>query len=653
MSRETIKRKRLALARTLLLVLLLMAAIAVAIFTWPVVPPAVGQSNIISRSSPLWAELTSAFVQRQGIAFSFNACTNGEAMVDGLTGCIAYCESNAWVKAGCPVRNGKPGNIVMFDTDGTGGSDSSIAWNGTIMTLPGDMMIEGVLSLEADSTVMSIAFDYDGTNARPFVDHNKDKGKGLGETYLDLPGDMVKATYDVGLDGTVDSCAYATSAGSAGTAGSAASALTAGSAEMLYKVGDFVYIQTDDGNGDPVTRLACSQGVATASCQIQNATLTSGSGGTITAAGVSCTDCVALGSETTGNYAGSSSEGGAATSATTLAPDLTYDGTSRYQTAKGIKFGAGPFTGCGADTTLCFTDDGSFVVSTYDTYYYSTGRMEFDKGGALKGMFVVQWQDPASVYTASLSGTSLTGNRLFGFPNASGTLLVDGSAPTLTGRWRFGKGAQFDSDGTNGPIHITPAIAPSAPPTGALYNESATNALVNYQGIAERLSGCIYTLTASDTDATTAETSIVDAGGSGTRTLPASFLVAGKTIRITAYGVFSTAAGAPPDLTLKFYYGSTAVADSGATGITAGVTNGQWEADIVCTTRTTGAVGTHFCQGDAHFHTTHDGELDMDLENTATVTVSTTGTLALDLKATWSASGQSITTTNAVIEVLN
>lgn len=72
-----------------------------------------------------------------------------------------------------------------------------------------------------------------------------------------------------------------------------------------------------------------------------------GSGGT-TATDVTCSDCVALGSETTGGYAASSTEGGAATTATALAADPAD--CSAGQVATGIA-ASGALT-CTATPTL-------------------------------------------------------------------------------------------------------------------------------------------------------------------------------------------------------------------------------------------------------------------------------------------------------------
>lgn len=108
-------------------------------------------------------------------------------------------------------------------------------------------------------------------------------------------GDVLWSQIDQNGDGTINYCAssassaYATNAGSASTASSASSATSAGN---LYAPTQAVTYQTDDDMGAPATRLSCSYGLATAACQVRNATLTAGTGGTITATTAgSATNC--------------------------------------------------------------------------------------------------------------------------------------------------------------------------------------------------------------------------------------------------------------------------------------------------------------------------------------------------------------------------
>jgi hypothetical protein len=395
---------------------------------------------------------------------------------------VAYWDthfgSGRWLlRIGNVIGFGTKGKAATWDTS-TGASTLKANW---LTDAPASVLFSTKDSVGADIDRLLLTGGADQSSV-----NITDADLNLGGNNISNVGSVTATTFDGSLTGT---------------------ATTALSAWELYQAGHSVPISTDDDEADPIIRLSCGTGLDSVVCAVTNATLSSGTGGMITA---------------------------------TTAGALAANGAN-----------------CSA---------GSFPLGV----------------------------------------------------NASGAVE---SCVTISG----GAGIDVTGDGSSGIDISLDATVPRV----------------------------LYTLTSSDTDATTGEVSIIDAGGVGTRTLPADFLTIGKTIRITLYGVFSTAAGSPPNLTLKFYYGTTAVADSGATAMTAGVTNQQWEADLVCTTRTIGSGGTHFCQGDAHFHTSHGASLELDLENTAAVSVSTTGTLAVDMKATWSSSGQSITTTNAIIEALN
>ena len=141
------------------------------------------------------------------------------------------------------------------------------------------------------------------------------------------------------------------------------------------------------------------------------------------------------------------------------------------------------------------------------------------------------------------------------------------------------------------------------------------------------------TLVASATVANTASETTIVGTVTGGKTLPAALLVAGKTVRVRAFGVLS--ARGTPNLTVKVNVGRTVIAR---------------ELDCLITCRTTGASGTVFAQGVFRY-----GTVVMPLAATAAVTVDTTGAHIIDLTAQWGAMdpGNTITCTNGAIELLN
>ena len=156
-----------------------------------------------------------------------------------------------------------------------------------------------------------------------------------------------------------------------------------------------------------------------------------------------------------------------------------------------------------------------------------------------------------------------------------------------------------------------------------------------------------FTQTATATVANTVTETTLISTGVGSVTLPATFLVAGRTVRLVIRGIM-TATGADT-LDLKVKLGGTTLVSTGA--ITpAAMTDEGWEVAVDITCRTTGATGTVFAQGMAIID-----NVTYNMAATTTTTVDTTGTLAVDVTATWgvAALGNSVRSTNAVVEVVN
>lgn len=157
----------------------------------------------------------------------------------------------------------------------------------------------------------------------------------------------------------------------------------------------------------------------------------------------------------------------------------------------------------------------------------------------------------------------------------------------------------------------------------------------------------VFSQTASVTVGnTTTETTLIGAG-TGSVTLPANFFIQGKSIRLQMRGVVSSTGG--PNTRIRVKLGATTILDSGAVASAAG-TNDGFVIDVLITCRTTGATGTVFAQGS--YQELIVGANILDLAATATSTVDTTGTLALDITQEWGtmAAGNTLTATNFVVE---
>ena len=164
----------------------------------------------------------------------------------------------------------------------------------------------------------------------------------------------------------------------------------------------------------------------------------------------------------------------------------------------------------------------------------------------------------------------------------------------------------------------------------------------------------LFTQTATVTvNTSVTETTLIGAG-TGSVTLPANFLVAGKTIRIRAWGISGTDASSAGNITLKFKFGSTVIASTGAVAQSTGNTNVRVyaECDIAC--RTIGASGTVFAQGNARIVAASTGG-DKSMTNTGTITVDTMASQAVDFTVEFSVSDaeNTISITDLTVEALN
>lgn len=165
----------------------------------------------------------------------------------------------------------------------------------------------------------------------------------------------------------------------------------------------------------------------------------------------------------------------------------------------------------------------------------------------------------------------------------------------------------------------------------------------------------MFTQTANGTDVTntTTETNILGTGV-GTLTIPAGFLIVGRTIRITTQGFFAT--GTSQTITVNTKFGSVEVCSSGLRSMVDTLTT-HFKINVVITCRTVGATGTVFATGT--FETGEGGNVRISplFNNSAaptTATVDTTASNAITINADWDAADASnhIQAFNTVVEVL-
>jgi len=229
---------------------------------------------------------------------------------------------------------------------------------------------------------------------------------------------------------------------------------------------------------------------------------------------------------------------------------------------------------------------------------------------------------------------------------SAGSIIVNPSIATTT--------APTANVDINGSLRLQAASTPGSVEDGETWTSSAQKALVSNQaGITQSLIGTIFTGTADATVANTVtETSIVPTGV-GTVTLPANFLVAGKTIKIDAWGIWEADTSAST-LELRVELGGTLLCTTGAqTMVTC--EGGEWHMEAIVTCRTTGASGTTYSQGEVDFMSAFTTSVKHWMRRSATNTIDTTVSNVLDVTATHGTADPDnlITTTNITVTVLN
>lgn len=154
---------------------------------------------------------------------------------------------------------------------------------------------------------------------------------------------------------------------------------------------------------------------------------------------------------------------------------------------------------------------------------------------------------------------------------------------------------------------------------------------------------------------TVSATDLLGGTGVGSVTIAADRLEAGTTLRITAAGVYSTAASTT-DAAIALKLGSVTLASVSSQTITVSMTDQLWTAEIWITCRTAGATGTVMAQGTMTL--AESGSLAapkiIPLSNTATDTVDTTAAADLALEWTWTTAdaANDIRLTTAVVEIM-
>jgi hypothetical protein len=288
-----------------------------------------------------------------------------------------------------------------------------------------------------------------------------------------------------------------------------------------------------------------------------------------------------------------------------------------------------------AGQNTAITSTGSLIIGAYQSPLSASANYQLVIGGSNSGNSRWLISDLSSTHRRwTINGTS-----------------SDVSANTA--------GVTLDITGTLGGVRFPSVTTAQRNSITAATNNQVTNSELDidndYNGTVWTVNdGTIFTQTADATVASTVTETTILGTGSGTLTIPASYLYSGNTIVIKVWGYMTT--NGTPTLDIKFKLGSTTIASTGATTLVSVATNGYFEAEAVLTPRASpGAAAAIMGQGKFTYFSSATTPNMISAMNTATVNAATNGSLAVNVTATWGTSdaANKIVSTNAVVEIKN
>lgn len=271
----------------------------------------------------------------------------------------------------------------------------------------------------------------------------------------------------------------------------------------------------------------------------------------------------------------------------------------------------------------------------------------------------VQYTDTASPFTDTGAAGGAFAPNLSQVTRAIMTWSEDSNNGS---GWNFGTKLNLCPATTAGAsLNIAGAIGiPSSPAAGDMWvNSTQKHFAFRHGNTNQSWPSVLFTSTASVSSTTTAETKSLVGSGIGSMTLGATFMIAGKTLRLRLRGNITTG-GTAGTITVFVKFGATTIASTGAVAPTTSQSNKYWECEVDITCRTTGASGTFFVQGTFSYMnaTTPAAMITWPVRGNsadppAAVTVDTTASSLVDFQTTTSNNSHVVTCNLVSLESLN
>lgn len=290
------------------------------------------------------------------------------------------------------------------------------------------------------------------------------------------------------------------------------------------------------------------------------------------------------------------------------------------------------------------------MIPTIQAAAITSGYVPYaDANGALTSVSTFNY----SAGTLSVGSLTLTGTLTIAGAISGATTITCSSTITSTGAGLALSGTITGA--TTVGLNYANFTSQSASSTdGAVWYDSTQKTLCTRTvGLNMPLGGTMFVGTTNPTAISNAGPSTMIGTGVGTLTIPANFLVAGRSIRVEIAGTISTGS-ATPTLNVFVKLGATTITTSGAKAVPTSITTGDFYCVAVLTAQAAPS-GASAVAGNISFIFNNATATVSMVGSNATTNAATNGSLALDVQCTTAAgTGTTVVTPSmAIVTVIS